>query len=149
MGFVIVICNFLFCYEVYISFRKYFTYPTARSATTENLTEIVFPKIIIGHTSGYDESILKSLGYDSLFSFTTDFGWIGNNKSSVEDVFERSYTTPSIQNLIRNDSFLKVNGKDRKQLIWKEKPMIYPEGKCLELDLNRAPSSETTPILKL
>ena len=88
------------------------------------------------------------MGYDSLFSFTTDFGWFGNNKSSVEDVFERSYKNPSILNLIRNDSFLKVNGKDRKQLIWKEKPMIYPEGKCLELDLHRAPSSETTLILK-
>ena len=41
-----------------------------------------------------------------------------------------------------------MNGKDRKQLIWKEKPMIYPEGKCLELDLNRAPSSETTLMIK-
>ena len=76
----------------------------------------------------------------------TDFGWVGNNRSSVEDVIEQAYTTPSIQNLIRNDSFLKVNGKDRKQLIWKE--MFYPEGKCLELALKRAPSSETTLILK-
>ena len=86
VGFVILICNFLFCYEVYISVRKYFTYPTARSATTENLTEVALPKIIICHNNGYDENILKSLGYDSLFTFTdrnivngTDFGWIGNN----------------------------------------------------------------------
>ena len=95
---------------------------------------MALPKITLCHKNGYSEDVLLTLGYDSLKSFTvgrvlnkTLFGWLGNHGSSVKDIFEQAYIAPSIQDLLRNDSYLKINGKDRIQLMWKENPMVYPE----------------------
>ena len=53
-----------------------------------------------------------------------------------------------IEELLREDSHMKYDQTLRVGLDWFEKPMVYPEGRCLVLNMTRTDHSETTLILK-
>ena len=154
-GIIFILCNFLFLYETLQSLKNYLAFPTARSASTAILTNVGLPILTLCHDSGYSEESLRRFGYDSLQSFTegkvsngTLFGWVGTGNESIKKVFEEAYITHDILELLRNDSYLKLNGMDMIPLRWKEKIMVYPEGKCYELDIDQASFSDIALILK-
>ena len=74
-------------------------------------------------------------------------GWI-QPKVSTRQIFEESYKKPRLEELVREDSHLKFDKTIRRQLVWTEKAMLYPEGRCLVVNLTRTDHSETTLILK-
>ena len=152
---IVVICNILFLYETLQSVKKYSKFETARSVSVENLADVGLPVITLCHESGYSHYSLKSLGYDSFQSFAegkilnaSQYGWVGTGNNSIKEVFEEAYISPNILKILRNDSYLKLNGKEIMKLNWKEKRMVYPEGKCFELDQDPGPSSDIALILK-
>ena len=152
---IVVICNILFLYETLQSVKKYSKFETARSVSVENLADVGLPVITLCHESGYSHYSLKSLGYDSFQSFAegkilnaSQYGWVGTGNNSIKEVFQEAYISPNILKILRNDSYLKLNGKGIMKLKWKEKRMVYPEGKCFELDQDPTPSSDIALILK-
>ena len=50
-------------------------------------------------------------------------------------MFEEAYISLNILESLRNVSYLKLNGKEKRPLKWKEKTMVYPEGKCFQIDI--------------
>ena len=114
----------------------------------------MFPRLTFchGHGKGYNESIIKEMGYKNIKDFVigrkiTRHGWLTKDKSTKE-LFESIYSLPWIENIIRSDSRLKENGSIYSQLKWVEKPMTYEGGRCLQLNFTKAIFSETTIILK-
>ena len=74
-------------------------------------------------------------------------GWFYKN-STAKHIFEESYRKPRIEELFREDSFIKFDKTIRQPLDWLEKPMVYPEGRCLLLNFTKTNNLETTIILK-
>ena len=74
-------------------------------------------------------------------------GWRGG-KTTVKQLFDEIYAKPKMEDLLRKDSFLKLNGSLRADLAWSENPMNYEGGRCIQLDLPMAQYSQTTIILK-
>ena len=164
-------CLSLFCYQNILFFLEYRNYPTARSGAFEvrflknkkflvhfvqDITNIEFPRLIMCHANGkgYNISNIEALGYKNQVSFlygkadnASEYGWVANNMSARE-IFQTIYAQPMIEDLIRNDSFLKLNGSIREQLKWIEVPMVHPEGRCLKLNWTKTNFTETTLILK-
>ena len=70
-------------------------------------------------------------------------------QGSVKDLFEQIYTKPNIEDIIGRD-ILKLNGSSKlnQPLPWKESPMNYEGGRCLDLDLPKTNYSLTTLIIK-
>ena len=67
---------------------------------------------------------------------------------SVEDIFNQIYAKPLIENILSDESNMKLNGSIHEPLDWIEVPMVYPEGRCLKLNWTRTSFKQTTLILK-
>ena len=122
----------------------------------QKLTEIEFPRIIVCHGDGqgYNKTRVKHFGYENyvklLYGESADissYGWITSNVT-IQAMFEQLYSPPFIENIVRPDSFVKLNGSIKENLTWIELPMVHPEGRCLKLNFTRTRFTETTIILK-
>ena len=70
------------------------------------------------------------------------------NDKTPEEVFKSVYSEPRLEEVLRKDSWLKLNGSLYTSLDWRVKHMNYGVVRCLELNLTRTNYSETTIILK-
>ena len=114
----------------------------------------MFPRITFCHSDGrgYNYSKIWQLGYKDAKAFLIGKnvhgnGWMVNDKTPKE-VFETVYSEPRLEEVLRKDSWLKLNGSLYTSLDWRVKHMNYGVGRCLELNLTRTNYSETTIILK-
>ena len=121
----------------------------------QNIREIDFPLLELCFADGgYQEESLLKFNYAGIKDFVCGHsvgnvrnGWIQPN-ASTKQIFEESYRKPMIEELLREDSHMKYDQTVRIGLDWFEKPMVYPEGRCLVLNMTRTDHSETTLILK-
>lgn len=124
------------------------------SCLHQNVREILFPRLTLCFADGgYQDESLRKFNFDGIKRFVcgessgNKSGWTSEN-FSAKQIFEESYRKPKIEELFREDSFLKFDKTIRKRLEWIEKPMVYPEGRCLMLNLTKTNHLETTIILK-
>ena len=124
---------------------------------SQNIREIDFPRLSLCFADGgYEEESLQRFNYAGIKDFVCgnslgndSDGWVQLNlNATVKQIFEESYRKPRIEELFREDSHLKFDKTIRRSLDWIEKPMVYPEGRCLVLNLTRTDHLETTLILK-
>ena len=103
---------------------------------------------------GYRDESLRRFDYDGIKSFVcgkslgNETGGWRHSHATTKQIFEKSYKHPSIEDLFRDDSFMKFDKIIRSRLDWIEKPMVYPEGRCLMLNFTKTNHLETTLIMK-
>ena len=121
----------------------------------QNIREILFPRLTLCLADGgYQEESLRRFDYDGIKSFVcgkslgNETGGWQHSYATTKQIFEKSYKQPNIEELFRDDSFMKFDKIIRSRLDWIEKPMVYPEGRCLTLNFTKTNNLETTIIMK-
>ena len=141
-GLVVVICIVFFVILAGKNIAIYFKYPTATSKSVEDLSHVGFPNVEICLKMGYNHSVLKHHGYNSLADYgkgmsnNTFIGWSGNLNHSTASLLENAFLLNKSNDLIKSVGLTTFN--DTNDTVFKSVELEpvearYPEGKCFSI----------------
>ena len=141
-GLVVVICIVFFVILAGKNVAIYMNYPTATSKSVDDLSHVGFPNVEICLKIGYNHSVLKHHGYNSLTDYgrgtsnSTFIGWSGNQNHSTAGFLENAFVLNKSKDLIKSvglTTFNETNHTVYKSVEFEQVEARYPEGKCFSI----------------